>query len=465
VATILQRQVFSWKEVEASSDLDRLRLVLEALPDEDLVSLLEHKRGKGRDDFPIRACFNAVVAGIVFQHPSAESLLRELRRNGELRALCGFAIFGGAEAVPSSWAMSRFFTTLIDNRVHIDEMFQQLVGRLCVLLPDFGEHLAFDGKAVSSWSSGRSDRETGKTSDPDAAWGVKTYRGTKANGTSWQKVTSWFGYQLHLIVDSRHELPVAYEVEPANASEATRVAPMVDELARRHPEVVERCGVLTADRGLDSGPVNEHLFDEYSIKPVIDTRSLWRDEKQEQDYDPTKDITRALDPDRIDNIVYTERGELRCVDPAVGEERVMAFKGFEATRGTVKYRCPAAARNCECPGRKECELAALGHTTDYGRIVRVKLDKKDRRIFTPIPRDTPKWKRLYAERSSVERVNARIDQSFGFERHTIRGLNKMRARMGLALLVMLAMAVGHLEQGRPEMIRSLVGSPRKKRAA
>ena len=89
VATILQRQVFCWEEVEVSSDLDRLRRVLEALPDEDLVRVLEHRRGKGRDDFPVRACFNAVIAGIVFQHPSAESLLRELRRNAELRALCG----------------------------------------------------------------------------------------------------------------------------------------------------------------------------------------------------------------------------------------------------------------------------------------------------------------------------------------------------------------------------------------
>ena len=69
VATILQRQVFCWEEVEVSSDLDRLRRVLEALPDEDLVRVLEHRRGKGRDDFPVRACFNAVIAGIVFQRP------------------------------------------------------------------------------------------------------------------------------------------------------------------------------------------------------------------------------------------------------------------------------------------------------------------------------------------------------------------------------------------------------------
>lgn len=465
MALILQQQVFSWEEVETSSDLDRLRLVLDALDDEDLVVALEQKRGtRGRNDFPIRACFNAVIAGVVFQHPSVESLLRELRRNGELRALCGFEILGGAQAVPSSWAMSRFFSTLIEERAHIDAMFQQLVERLHALLPDFGEHLAFDGKAVASWSTGRTDQKTGKTSDPDAAWGTKTYRGKNREGKAWQKVTRWFGYQLHLIVDSRHELPVAYEVEPANASEATRVAPMVDALASAHAAIIDRCTVLTADRGLDSGPLNKHLLDQYGIKPVIDTRALWRDEKQEQDYDPSREITRALDPKGLDNIIYTERGAIRCVDPVTGAERPMAFRGFEAGRNAVGYRCPAAAYGCSCPGRSQCELAALGRTTDYGRVVRIPLST-DRRVFTPIPRDSPSWKKLYAKRSAVERVNARVDQSFGFERHTIRGLEKMRARMGLALVVMLALAVGHLEHGRPEMIRSLVGSPRKKRAA
>ncbi len=38
----------------SASFLDRLRLVLDALPDEDLVRFLEQRRGRGRDDYPIR---------------------------------------------------------------------------------------------------------------------------------------------------------------------------------------------------------------------------------------------------------------------------------------------------------------------------------------------------------------------------------------------------------------------------
>ncbi len=43
---------------------------------------LEATRGRGRDDYPVRAIGNSVLAGIVFQHPSIETLHRELSRNG-----------------------------------------------------------------------------------------------------------------------------------------------------------------------------------------------------------------------------------------------------------------------------------------------------------------------------------------------------------------------------------------------
>jgi hypothetical protein len=56
----------------------------------------------------------------------------------------------------------------------------------------------------------------------------------------------------------------------------------------------------------------------------------------------------------------------------------------------------------------------------------------------------------------VERVNSRLDNSFRFEQHYIRGQKKMQLRIGLALLVMLALAVGHLQSGEKEKIRSLV---------
>ena len=85
MAMIPQRTLFSWQQIDLLGDLDRLKLVLDALPDEALMAQLERHRGQGRNDYPIRAVWNSLLAGIVFQHRSIESLRRELSRNGQLR--------------------------------------------------------------------------------------------------------------------------------------------------------------------------------------------------------------------------------------------------------------------------------------------------------------------------------------------------------------------------------------------
>ena len=87
--------------------------------------------------------------------------------------------------------------------------------------------------------------------------------------------------------------------------------------------------------------------------------------------------------------------------------------------------------------------------------VRIKLSE-DRRVFTPIARSSYAWQRLYNNHSAVERVNSRLDLSFGFEQHFIRGLSKMRLRLSLAMLVMLAMAYGRIKEKQKDKLRSLV---------
>ena len=95
---------------------------------------------------------------------------------------------------------------------------------------------------------------------------------------------------------------------------------------------------------------------------------------------------------------------------------------------------------------------------DYGRIVRVDLDKHDRRIFTPTPWGSPSWRCGYNRRSAMERINARLDRSFNFETHYIHGLARMKTRVGLALAVMMAMALDQARAGRADRMRSLVGA-------
>ena len=193
----IEPRLFGWEDVEARSDLERFYLVRDHLPDEQLVQYLEEMRGRGRDEYPVRGLWNVVLAGVVFQHPSIESLLRELRRNPALVQACGFEVLpvqrkpvlrvvkeaGGAvqvhsEAaeephwgVPSAWNMSRFLGNVIELEEClglVSGMIVDLRASLMEVLPDFGQHLGYDGKAIDSHSTGRVDRASGQTSDPTA---------------------------------------------------------------------------------------------------------------------------------------------------------------------------------------------------------------------------------------------------------------------------------------------------------
>lgn len=93
---------------------------------------------------------------------------------------------------------------------------------------------------------------------------------------------------------------------------------------------------------------------------------------------------------------------------------------------------------------------------EYGRIVRININEDNRRIFVPTPFDSPSWGRCYNRRSSLERINTRLDNDFCFEKHYIRGKAKMRTRTGLSLVVIMAMALGHNKEDRKAQIRSLV---------
>lgn len=433
MAIIPQNRLFVWEEIEELGDLKRLRLVLEYMPDEKLMRILEKIRYKGRNDYPVRGVWNSILAGIVFQHISVESLRRELDRNGQLREMCGLG------AVPPPWIYTRFFKKLFKHAWELEEMFEGLVAAISELLPDFGKRLVFDGKAIPSHAvphkteEGKAPIPDGRR-DTDADIGVKKYRGQREDGTPWEKIVTWFGYRLHLLVDATYELPAAYEVTKASKSEVIQCHKIVDQTAKRQPELMERCEIFLADRGLDDGKLITKLWDEYQIKPVIDIRNMWKDGEA------TKLVTGKT------NVVFDYKGTVYCYDPVSGLKQTMAYGGFEQKRETLKYRCPAEHYGVECEGKCQCPVKGA---------IRISLDE-DRRIFTPLARSSYKWKEEYKGRTAVERVNSRLDVSFGFENHYIRGLKKMKVRVGLALCVMLAMAIGRIKENQAENMRSLI---------
>lgn len=434
MAIIPQKQLFSWKEIENLADLKRFSLLVKYLPDENLMQNLESLRSKGRDDYPIRAIWNSILAGIVYQHLSVESLRRELMRNAQLRQQCGFDLLKGMEAVPTANAYTNFLKLLIKHTDSVNAVFYDLVEKLNEVLPGFGKTLAIDSKAISSRSRKENKRKTiDSRGEADADKGVKTYKGKRKDGTIWKTVKSWFGFKLHLIVDADYDMPVEFKVTKASASDITEGREMVKDLASNRPWVLENAEFFLGDKGYDDTELITTLWDEYHVKPVIDIRNLWK-----------------LDGARLvhgqNNVSHDYKGTVHCHCPVEWKKRQMAFGGFEEDRNSLKYRCPGKHYGFECKGKDRCCISDN---------IRINIESNPR-IFTPLARSSYRWKDIYKKRSSVERVNGRLDESFGFEKHYIRGIKKMELRCGLALIVMLGMAYGRVKEKQPEKLRSLI---------
>jgi hypothetical protein len=247
-------------------------------------------------------------------------------------------------------------------------------------------------------------------------------------------------------------LPVAFEVTQGSDGESPKLIPMIEEIEKKHSVLLERTQTLSADRGYDDGEDKATLYDVYGIAPLIDTRDLYSN--------TPGGAMHPLDEQSHDTIYYSPTGQVCCkVEPFAAEDEqryaAMQFMGFEKDRECLKFRCPAAAFGVECKNRSACQCSFHVRDGEYGRVVRVPLEI-DRRIFLPIHRHSRGFKEGYKKRTAVERVNSRIDQVYGFERHFIRGQKKMRLRVGLALVVMLATAVSWIEAGQKEKARSLL---------
>ncbi len=425
---IPQMSLFGENEFEDLGDLERLQMVLASLPDEGLIRALYRIRGQGRNDWPCEAMWNTFVASFLFEHPTVEALLRELRRNRQLRDLCGIKPQARLQpngtikiyTAPSESAYSKFLKNLMECKTELKAMFELLVQYMYDNLEDFGADLMADGKAIQSFATRLSDKsERDHRGEHDADWCKKTYSVSGKDGEKKTKEVKWFGFRLHLIADANYELPVDFDVTKASNSEKTETKKQLKRMKQEHPERLGVCKHFMADKGYDSYDLIEILEDN-NIVPIIDIRNCWKD----------GDVTRQY---RNTDLVYDYQGNVWYVKEDGTLEKLI-YRGYD--KGTDSLRYGFHSRMAD------------------KRIFRIKCDE-DRRIFVPVARDSKKWERLYNKRSGIERINGRIDRDYKFERHTIRGLQKMDMFITVTLIVCLGMAKAKIERGITEHLGRL----------
>ena len=377
------KPLFAWDCLDDHPTLKTLAAFLASVPDGKLLEALRRHRGRGRDDHPVHQLWGVVLLRVVLRHTSFAATLGELRRNEGLRRLLGIET---EEDVPDEWNVSRFLVVLGTEPylTMVHEIFNTMVRRLAEAVPDLGRHLAGDSTGLSA-RPGRAKKDN-PDGLPEPAGGRKEYTDEEGKVV---KVIEWFGYKLHLLADTRHEVAVAYKVGSTKEGD------------------------------------NEALA-EHGIRPVIEVRALWKDEKERM----------LPGHDGTSNVVYDEAGTVYCYDktqdPPVRHR--MAYIGHEPARGTVKYRCPARHGDWRCPSDARCNAGK-----SYGKTVRIRCEE-DLRRFPAIPRATKQFERLYRGRTAVERVNGRLKVFWGADDGNLTGARRFHAQVGVVMIVHVGLA-------------------------
>ena len=413
MASILSQAAFeSYSDVEVLGDLKRLRLAFDGIDDEALMRKLERKRGHGRDDFPVRVMWNLFIAMIVFCHKSVESFRRELDRNPTLCKMCGLHYDPHRKNhIPPARVFSGFTKRLKSFQDEVDRMFGDLTRQLAELIPGFGKNAAGDGKYLDS-AAKRPPTKSGETDDRsenDAKFSTKEYKYRGADGKDHVKKETHFGFKVHVICDVPTELPIIFSVSEANADERAEMVKLINLLAPGQRAAMD---TIALDRGYDSIDMIRALK-HAGIIPIIDIRDCWKDGESTKQYKNT-------------NMIYTFDGKVFYEDND-GPHK-MSYEGYDCQKKCLRY-------------------------SYKGKTYKI-YTSYDERVFLPIARDSKKFKRLYKARTTVERLNSRLDNDYMFEEKEIRGIQKMRLMASLSLLIMNGMAVAKARQGI-KSIRSL----------
>ena len=179
----------------------QLNAIFKSIPDSDLLADLQAPTG--RPGYTVKVLWRTYIASVVLGLTSFASLIRALQNNPLLAVACGITKY---EDIPSKFAYSRFMRKLSQPRyiVMAKNIMRSLTRSLYDALPDFGKSVAIDSTDLKAWSNGAKKH----VADPDASWAAKL-------DTSGKK-KFYYGYKLHLLADTKYELPISAKVTSAN---------------------------------------------------------------------------------------------------------------------------------------------------------------------------------------------------------------------------------------------------------
>lgn len=414
------KPLLDWGCLEDRPSLRTLKALLASIPDAELLEGLGQRRGQQRNEDPLCGLWGLLILRIALRHGDFESTLERLGHNAQLRRMIGI---DEESPLPKAGNISRFLD-LLGQEPHLVELrrtFDRMVQKLAFAVPDFGQYVAADTTPLKTREKGGHEEIAEEVGElPQPAKGRKEYADNQGRVL---KIFEWFGYQLHLLVDTKHQVVLSYQLTSPEVEEGELLPALLFGAQKNLP--VARIRTLTFDKAVDTDDLRALVAKE-EIKPLFQISSRWEDRSEQ--WLPCDEGT--------SNLVIDEAGALHCYDrtskPIV--RRPMADLGYEAQWDTIKYRCPARQEGWNCPHDAACNA---GHPRD--RTVHV-ARAMDLRHSSSIGRTTKTFERMYGLHTCTQRVNARLKIFWGADDGKIAGARRFHAFIGAVMIVHVAFA-------------------------
>lgn len=234
----------------------QLEALFDTIPEGELLKALKVYYA-GRNGYTYKILWRTYVAMSILNLPSFAALRRTLENNPYIAEACGI---NNPEGIPSKFAYSRFMRKLQikHNEVLVKNIMRTLTRKCYEAFPNFGQSVAIDATDLKAWSNGSKERKT----DPDAGWVIKADSNSK-------KKFVW-GYKMHLLVDTSHEIPITASITKGNMSDIRQATPLLSQAryinSKFHPDYV------ICDAGYDSDELRRLIKRQWRAEPIIKAR-------------------------------------------------------------------------------------------------------------------------------------------------------------------------------------------------
>jgi len=386
---ILQETLFSLEELQKIEFKNRLPIFFSALDLRPYAKKLVSSSPQGATPHDREAILRALLAAPLEGITTFTGLHDRLDKDLRFRYQCGFDI---SRSIPSISTLSRVFSAITKKGL-AEKLFYDLVHQCYEERIIVGNTIAIDSTAIDAYEQ---KKPKSKQDGVNATWGAKF--------DSFGNKLTWFGYKIHLAVDTKSELPVALEVTPAHVNDGDMGPPLVEKIASQG--FIDKVNFIIGDAGYDQ-------LKNYQIAHYYEAQAI---------------IPLNLRNEKEPPAGFSSNGTPRC---SMGYD--MIYWGCDGNY--LKFRCPHALGKVDCPyGTLWCS------SSDYGMVVKVNTKDNLRRFSIP-HRNTRKWNELYNQRGSVERCNSRLKEYLTANDLHVGGIEKVKTHVFLNAIVLLASAL------------------------